>query len=37
MSAGSTAIYVFLYSAYYFWFKTHQSGFIQISFYFGYM
>eukprot|EP00904_Undaria_pinnatifida_P003732 jgi/Undpi1/1335/HiC_scaffold_11.g04727.m1 len=37
LSAGSTAVYVFLYSAYYLWFKTHQNGFIQLSFYFGYM
>ncbi|CAN0165804.1 unnamed protein product [Laminaria digitata] len=37
LSAGSTAVYVFLYSAYYLWFKTHQNGFIQLTFYFGYM
>ncbi|CAM9915979.1 unnamed protein product [Ectocarpus sp. 4 AP-2014] len=37
LSAASTAGYVFLYSGYYLWFKTHQSGFMQISFYFGYM
>ncbi|CAN0015953.1 unnamed protein product, partial [Sphacelaria rigidula] len=37
LSAGSTAGYVFLYSTYYFFFKTSQTGFIQITFYFGYM
>ena len=37
MSAGSTAIYVFLYSIFYFLYKTQMSGFLQISFYFGYM
>ena len=37
LSAGSTAGYVFLYSMYYLWFKTHQSGFMQVSFFVGYM
>ncbi|CAN0009886.1 unnamed protein product [Ascophyllum nodosum] len=37
LSAGSTAIYVFLYAVYYFGFHTQQKGFLQVSFYFGYM
>lgn len=37
LSAGSTAGYVYLYSIYYLWFKTHQRGFMQLSFFFGYM
>ena len=37
MSAGSTSMYVFLYSVYYFFFKTQMTGFLQVSFYFGYM
>lgn len=37
LSAGSTAGYVFLYSVYYFFFKTQMTGFLQVSFYFGYM
>eukprot|EP00903_Cladosiphon_okamuranus_P013038 g12165.t1 len=37
LSAGSTAGYVYLYSIYYLWFKTQQSGFMQLSFFFGYM
>ena len=36
LSAGSTALYVFLYAIYYFHFKTNMSGVIQTSFYFGY-
>ena len=36
-SAGSTAGYVFLYSIFYFFYKTQMSGLLQISFYFGYM
>jgi len=36
-ASGSTSGYVFLYSIYYFLFKTQMSGFLQISFYFGYM
>lgn len=35
-SAASTALYVFLYSIYYFYLKTKMSGFFQTSFYFGY-
>ncbi|CAA6663835.1 unnamed protein product [Spirodela intermedia] len=35
-SAASTAIYVFLYSIYYYQVKTKMSGLFQISFYFGY-
>mmetsp|Transcript_27283 Transcript_27283/g.56526 ORF Transcript_27283/g.56526 Transcript_27283/m.56526 type:complete len:695 (-) Transcript_27283:340-2424(-) len=36
-SGASTALYVFLYSIYYFVFKTSMSGLVQTSFYFGYM
>ena len=35
-SAASTAIYVYLYSVYYYYVKTKMSGFFQTSFYFGY-
>ncbi|KAF5760170.1 putative nonaspanin (TM9SF), MFS transporter superfamily [Helianthus annuus] len=35
-SAASTAIYVYLYSIYYYYVKTKMSGFFQTSFYFGY-
>lgn len=35
-SAASTAVYVYLYSIYYFSVKTKMSGFFQTSFYFGY-
>ena len=36
-SGGSTALYVFLYSIYYFTFKTSMNGLVQTTFYFGYM
>ncbi|RHY35284.1 hypothetical protein DYB32_000238 [Aphanomyces invadans] len=36
-AAGSTALYVFAYSVYFYFFKTSMSGFVQTSFYFGYM
>ncbi len=36
LSSASTAIYVFGYSVYYFFFKTKMSGFFQTCFYFGY-
>jgi transmembrane 9 superfamily member 3 len=36
-SAGSTAGYVFLYSMYYFVYKTQMTGLLQVSYYFGYM
>lgn len=36
-SGGSTALYVFLYSGYYFVFKTSMHGLVQTTFYFGYM
>ena len=36
-ASGSTACYIFLYSVYYFFWKTKMNGFLQISFYFGYM
>lgn len=35
--SGSTSIYVFLYSIFYFLYKTQMSGLLQISYYFGYM
>ncbi|XWS67955.1 hypothetical protein CRYUN_Cryun04dG0048900 [Craigia yunnanensis] len=35
-SAASTAVYVYLYSVYYYFVKTKMSGFFQTSFYFGY-
>ncbi|MCO5591009.1 hypothetical protein L7F22_044985 [Adiantum nelumboides] len=35
-SAASTAVYVYLYSIYYYHMKTKMSGFFQLSFYFGY-
>ena len=37
LSAGSTAGYVFLYSIYYFLYKTQMTGLLQVSYYFGYM
>lgn len=37
LSAASTAGYVYLYSVYYFFFKTKMYGLFQTSFYFGYM
>ena len=37
LSAGSTAGYVFLYSIFYFFFKTQMTGLLQVAFYFGYM
>lgn len=36
-SGASTAGYVFLYGIYYFLFKTQMHGFLQTSYYFGYM
>jgi len=37
LSSSSTALYVYLYSIYYFLVKTKMSGFFQTCFYFGYM
>jgi transmembrane 9 superfamily protein 3 len=37
LSAGSTSGYVFIYSIFYFFFKTQMTGLLQVSFYFGYM
>jgi len=37
LSGGSTAIYVFLYSIFYFHTKTQMSGLFQTTYYFGYM
>jgi transmembrane 9 superfamily protein 3 len=36
-SGASTAVYVFLYGIYYFFFKTQMHGALQTIFYFGYM
>jgi transmembrane 9 superfamily protein 3 len=36
LSGASTAAYVYLYAIYYFYKKTKMTGFLQISFYFGY-
>lgn len=36
-SAGSTSFYVFLYSIFYFYYKTQMTGLLQVSYYFGYM
>lgn len=35
-SGGSTAVYVILYSVYYFFVKTSMTGFLQTMYYFGY-
>jgi len=37
LSGASTAIYVYIYSTYYFFFKTKMFGVFQTTFYFGYM
>lgn len=37
LAAGSTSAYVYIYSIYYFFFKTKMYGLFQTSFYFGYM
>ena len=36
LSAGSTSLYVFGYSLYYFYAKTNMTGFLQTAFYLGY-
>jgi transmembrane 9 superfamily protein 3 len=36
-SGSSTAIYVYLYAIYYFFKRTHMSGFLQVTIYFSYM
>lgn len=36
MSSASTALYVFMYSIYYFIYRTKMTGFLQVTFYFGY-
>lgn len=36
LAGASTSIYVFFYSVYYFFAKTHMHGFLQTAFYFGY-
>lgn len=35
--AGSSSLYVFLYSIFYFLYKTQMTGLLQVSYYFGYM
>lgn len=37
LSAASTSVYVYIYSVYYFFFKTKMYGLFQTTFYFGYM
>lgn len=37
LASASTAIWVWFYSCYYFFFKTHMTGFLQSTFYFAYM
>jgi len=37
LASGSTSVYVFLYSVYYFAVKTNMSGFLQTAYYFSYM
>jgi len=37
LASSSTSFYVFLYSVYYFFFKTNMSGFLQTVYYFSYM
>ena len=37
ISGGATAGYVYLYAIYYFFSKTNMTGFLQTSFYFGYV
>lgn len=36
LSAGSMALYLYLYALYYYFCKTNMSGYFQFSFYFGY-
>lgn len=36
LSAASTAIYVFFYCIYFFFFKTKMSGLLQLAYYYGY-
>lgn len=36
-AGGSTAVYVYIYAIYYYFFKTNMTGFLQATFYFGYM
>jgi len=37
LSGASTGLYVYIYAIYYFFKKTRMSGFLQVTFYFGYM
>jgi len=37
MSGGSTGFFIFVYCIYYFKFKARMRGFMQTSFFFGYM
>lgn len=36
-AAGSSSFFVFLYSIFYFYYKTQMTGLLQVSYYFGYM
>ena len=36
-AAGSTSVYVYLYSLYYFFYKTEMTGLLQTAYFFGYM
>ena len=36
-SGGSTGVFIFIYCIYYFKFKARMKGFMQTSFFFGYM
>jgi transmembrane 9 superfamily protein 1 len=37
LNGGSTGIYIYAYCFYYWWFKAEMEGFLQASFFFGYM
>eukprot|EP01094_Clydonella_sp_ATCC50884_P022575 TRINITY_DN5229_c0_g1_i1.p1 TRINITY_DN5229_c0_g1~~TRINITY_DN5229_c0_g1_i1.p1 ORF type:complete len:497 (+),score=160.81 TRINITY_DN5229_c0_g1_i1:295-1785(+) len=37
LSGATTGLYVYLYATYYYYERTHMSGMLQTSFYFGYM
>lgn len=37
LNGGSTGVYIYAYCFYYWWFKAEMEGFLQASFFFGYM